>query len=111
MDTFSRFCSETLRQESGSTVPKRDLIKTYEFWCSIEGGEHFNPAGFTQRMKQMGFKDGRSKNTRFWKDITLQDNDLNWSNDESWVESDRMKPMTANLGSFIIYFKNLKNLF
>jgi len=59
-------------------VPKRDLIKTYELWCSIEGGENLNPAGFTQRMKQMGFEDGRSANNRFSKDITLQDNDLNW---------------------------------
>tara|TARA_Y100001968_G_C19316832_1_gene697166 strand:+ start:35 stop:1123 length:1089 start_codon:yes stop_codon:yes gene_type:complete len=82
MNTFSRFCSEMLRRQTGSTVPKRDLIKTYELWCSVEGGENLNPAGFTQRMKQMGFEEGRSASNRFWKDITLQDNDLKWSDIE-----------------------------
>ena len=82
MNTFSRFCSEMLRRETGSPVAKRDLIKTYELWCSVEGGENLNPAGFTQRMKQMGFEEGRSTKTRFWRDVALQDNDLKWSDIE-----------------------------
>ena len=40
IDTFSQFCNEMLRPEAGSTVAKRDLIKTYELWCSVEGGEN-----------------------------------------------------------------------
>ena len=66
MNTFSRFCSEMLRRETGSPVAKRDLIKTYELWCSAEGGKNLNPAGFTQKMKQMGFEDGKERSNSLW---------------------------------------------
>jgi len=82
MDTFSRFCSEMIQREDGATTPKSELIKAFELWCSVEGGEQLTPGGLAQRMKQEGFEDGRSSNRRFWKDISLQNHDLSWSDVE-----------------------------
>ena len=82
MDTFSRFCSEMIQREDGATTPKSELIKAFELWCSVEGGEQLTPGGLLQRMKQEGFEEGRSSNSRFWKDISLQNHDLSWSDVE-----------------------------
>ena len=82
MDTFALFCDEIITKEPGGKTNKMDLNNAYELWVSIEGGEHLKPAAINQRMKQMGYEEGRGSQGRFWKNISLSDHGFIGDNDD-----------------------------
>jgi putative DNA primase/helicase len=82
MDTFALFCDETIIKEPDGKTTKKELNSAYELWVSVEGGEDLKPAAINQKMKQLGFEEGRSGQGRFWKDISIADHGRSWDNEE-----------------------------
>lgn len=71
MDTLFTFISECIVEKKGEILKAGDLYKVYEAWCSRNGEYKISATKFSLKLKERGFKQGKSKVMRYWEDIQL----------------------------------------
>jgi putative DNA primase/helicase len=75
MDVLAGFIEECCEIREGVRVAKGKLYERYGQWCRANG-EHPMPKNtFGSRLREKNFKDGHSKSSRFWEDLTLVEGD------------------------------------
>jgi len=71
MDVIGNFITEKCDQKKEMAILLKKLYKAYSDWCE-ENNEHaVSERFFTLRLKEMGFKQGRTSTERFWVGIGL----------------------------------------
>ena len=75
MDVIGKFLEEYCAQESDFKIRVRELFKAYSTWCSDNNELACNERFFSMRMKELGFKQTRTSEARFWSGIGLRIND------------------------------------
>jgi putative DNA primase/helicase len=75
MDTFSRFCSDTIIRKAGAMTGKTQALNSYNEWRKIEGGEELTLKSFRDKMLRLGYEEDRKGNLRFWKDVEFISHD------------------------------------
>jgi len=71
MDVIGNFITEKCGQKKDMAIQLKKLYKAYSDWCE-ENNEHaVSERFFTLRLKEMGFKQGRTSTERFWVGIGL----------------------------------------
>jgi putative DNA primase/helicase len=71
MDVIGNFITEKCDQKKEMAILLKKLYKAYSDWCE-ENNEHaVSDRFFTLRLKEMGFKQGRTSTERFWVGIGL----------------------------------------
>jgi putative DNA primase/helicase len=66
MDVIGNFLKECTIQRAGATIRIRELFKAYQDWCD-QNNEHACSERFLSlRLKEMGFKQSRTAEARFW---------------------------------------------
>lgn len=71
MDTLFMFITDCIEEKPDSYLKAGDLYRVYENWCSQNGEYKLSSTKFSMRLKERGFKQGRSKVMRYWEDIQL----------------------------------------
>ena len=75
MDVIGKFLEEYCVQESDLKIRVRELFKAYSAWCSDNNELACSERFFSMRMKELGFKQTRTSEARFWSGIGLRIND------------------------------------
>jgi len=71
MDVIGNFITEKCGQKKEMAILLKKLYKAYSDWCE-ENNEHaVSERFFTLRLKEMGFKQGRTSTERYWVGIGL----------------------------------------
>jgi putative DNA primase/helicase len=72
MDVIGNFIKEVCVQYPPASVRVRELFKAYQDWCA-ENNEYANTERFfSLRLKEMGFKQTRTSEARFWHGVMLK---------------------------------------
>jgi putative DNA primase/helicase len=72
MDVIGNFLKECTIQRAGATIRIRELFKAYQDWCD-QNNEHACSERFLSlRLKEMGFKQSRTAEARFWDGVGLK---------------------------------------
>jgi len=71
MDTLSMFISDCIETKEGAIIKAGDLYRAYENWCVQNGEYKMSSTKFSIRLKERGFKQGKSKIMRYWENIQL----------------------------------------
>jgi putative DNA primase/helicase len=72
MDVIGNFIKEVCVEYPASSVRVRELFKAYQEWCA-ENNEYANTERFFgMRLKEIGFKQTRTAEARYWSGITLK---------------------------------------
>jgi putative DNA primase/helicase len=72
MDVIGNFLKERCVQAKGATIRIRELFKAYSAWCD-ENNEHaVSEWFFSLRLKEIGYEQGRTSESRFWMGLALR---------------------------------------
>ena len=71
MDTVGSFLKDVCERKKGTRVPKGSLYEAYRAWAKEACIEPVSLKQFGTLIRQQGFKESKSGNTRFWQGITL----------------------------------------
>jgi putative DNA primase/helicase len=72
MDVIGNFIKEVCVQYPPASIRVRELFKAYQDWCA-ENNEYANTERFfSLRLKEMGFKQTRTSEARFWHGVMLK---------------------------------------
>jgi len=74
-DVLGSFIEECCDAGAGFTATKSELHTRYGCWAAQNGAETLTMKVFASRLKDRGFKDGRTGSSRFWVGIRLRRDD------------------------------------
>jgi putative DNA primase/helicase len=72
MDVIGNFLKERTVQGKQHSIRIRELYKSYADWCDDNKEHAVSERFFTMRLKEMGFKQARTAEARFWSGMALQ---------------------------------------
>ena len=72
MDVLADFLEDRWEVKPGVFVSKADLHNAYEIWCQQQKEEPLKKNPFGTKIKEKGFEEKKSGNTRFWIGIQLK---------------------------------------
>jgi putative DNA primase/helicase len=72
MDVIGNFLKECCVQENEASIRIRELYKAYSDWCDDSKEHAVSERFFSMRLKEMGFKQDRTAEARFWKGVGLK---------------------------------------
>jgi putative DNA primase/helicase len=72
MDVIGNFIKECCIVGANSKVRIRELFKTYQDWCEDNNEHASSERLFGMRIKELGYKQGRTAEARFWEGIALK---------------------------------------
>lgn len=73
MDTMQVFLEDCIAAKSGGTVKTGELYQVYVLWCEKNGERYVSNTKFGTKMKERGYKKGRTMVMRYYEDIILTD--------------------------------------
>jgi len=74
MDVIGNFIKECCLQKVNVSIKIKELFKAYLFWCNENNERVCSERFFSLRLKEMGFQQNRTAETRFWVGIGLLTN-------------------------------------
>jgi putative DNA primase/helicase len=72
MDIIGNFIKECCLQGEGLSIRIRELFKTYQEWCDGNNEHAVSERIFGLKLKEIGFKQIRTSEARFWQGLSLK---------------------------------------
>jgi putative DNA primase/helicase len=72
MDVIGNFIKEECVQDPSVSIRVRELFKAYQEWCAVSNEHDCSERFFGFRLKELGFKQNRTAEARYWIGIMLK---------------------------------------
>jgi putative DNA primase/helicase len=72
MDVIGNFIKEVCVEYAAASIRVRELFKAYQDWCAENNEYASTERFFSLRMKEIGFKQTRTSEARYWAGIMLK---------------------------------------
>jgi putative DNA primase/helicase len=73
MDIIGNFIKDRCEQSPGTQIRARELFKCYQDWCEDNNEHAFSERFIGLRLKELGIKQKRFNDGRYWQDITVKE--------------------------------------